>query len=139
MKGKGWWIAGGILLLWISPMLWALAKPSLYPDRQDQSKNWADWHKAERQRKRNQIMAEWKGIVGYQPVRTSYSSSKESGSGEREVEVVYVDRPVVTERVVEVQAPSYRSQPDLSGIYYNIPLTGPNNGNVQFNAIGGPY
>ena len=42
------------------------------------------------------------------------------------------------ERVVEVQAPSYRSQPDLSGIYYNIPLTGPNNGNVQFNAIGGP-
>lgn len=53
--------------------------------------------------------------------------------------MVYVDRPVVTERVVEVQAPSYRSQPDLSGIYYNIPLTGPNNGNVQFNYIGGPY
>ena len=93
MKRRGWWIAGGILLLWISPLIWALAKPSLYPERQDQSKNWADWHKAERQRKRNQIMAEWKGIVGYQPVRTSYSSPKESGSGEREVEVVYVDLP----------------------------------------------
>jgi len=33
----------------------------------------------------------------------------------------------------------YQAQPDLSGIYYNIPLTGPNNGNVQFNYIGGPY
>jgi len=137
MKRRGWWIAGGIILLWISPLFYGIIKASFFVEKQDQTASWAAWHKAERQRKKNQIRAEWKSIVGYRPVRTSYSSPKESG--EREVEVVYVDRPVVTERVVEVQAPSYRSQPDLSGIYYNIPLTGPNNGNVQFNYIGGPY
>jgi len=135
MSRKAWLIVIGLALVWLSPLLIALVKTNCFPERQDQTANWIAWHKAERKRKHEESVAFWRQIRGYQPSYQSSSSRQE----EREVEVVYVDRPVVTERVV-YREPAYQSrQPDLSGIYYNIPLTGPNNGNVQFNYIGGPY
>jgi len=135
MSRKAWLIVIGLALVWLSPLLIALVKTNCFPERQDQTANWIAWHKAERKRKHEESVAFWRQIRGYQPSYQSSSSRQE----EREVEVVYVDRPVVTERVVYRDSGYRQSQPDLSGIYYNIPLTGPNNGNVQFNAIGGPY
>lgn len=135
MSRKAWFIVVGMTLVWLSPLLISLIKVNCFPEKVDQTANWIAWHKAERKRKHEERLASWRQIRGYQPSYQSSSSRQE----EREVEVVYVDRPVVTERVVYRDSGYSQSQPDLSGIYYNIPLTGPNNGNVQFNAIGGPY
>lgn len=56
-----------------------------------------------------------------------------------QTEVVYVDRPVVRERVVYVEAPAQTSQrPNLSGFYFNFPMTGPNVGDVNINYVNGP-
>ena len=142
MKGKGWWIAGGILLLWISPLFYGLVKSSCFPEKVDQSRNWAAWHKAERQRQRAERLAAWRRIQGYQPsYSSSYRPSSDSGRDDYydEPKVVYVDRPVVVERVVE--RPAYDSQPDLSGVYFNQPLKAGQGGyqNFQINYISGPH
>jgi len=59
-------------------------------------------------------------------------SSHDAESREVEPEIVYVDRPVVTERIVERDRPSYQSQPDLSGFYWQR-----NFGTIQY--VYGPF
>jgi len=131
MKRRGWLIVGGLALLWIAPAIFVFIRPSA--PKEDQTKAWAAYFKAERKRRYDYAMEAYRGKY----YSGSYGASYQSSQSEPETEVVVVERPVYIERVVERD--SYQSQPDLSGIYHNIPLTGPNNGNVQFNAIGGPY
>jgi hypothetical protein len=131
MKLKGWLIVAGLLLLWIAPAILVFIRPST--PKEDQTKAWSAYFKAERKRQHDYAMEVYRGRY----YSGSYGASYKSSRSESETEVVVVERPVYVDRVVVRD--SYQSQPDLSGIYYNIPLTGPNNGNVQFNAIGGPY
>ena len=131
MRRRGWLIVAGLLILWVAPAILTFIRPST--PKEDQTKAWSSYFKAERKRQHDYAMEVYRGKY----YSGSYSSSSSSAQPEPDVEVVVVERPVYVERVVERD--SYQSQPDLSGIYYNIPLTGPNNGNVQFNAIGGPY
>lgn len=139
--GKGWWIAGGVLLLWISPIVYSLVKSSCFPERVDQSRNWAVWSRTEKQRKIKERMAQWREISGgYYSYRSTYEQPQQSRcDGDSDVRVVYVDRPVVVERVVE--RPAYDSQPDLSGVYFNQPLKAGQGGyqNFQINYISGPH
>jgi len=131
MKRRGWLIVVGLLVLWIAPAILTFIRPST--PKEDQTKAWSAYFKAERKRQYDYAMEVYRGKY----YSGSYGASYQSSRSEPETEVVVVDRPVYVDRVVVRD--SYQSQPDLSGIYYNIPLTGPNNGNVQFNAIGGPY
>jgi len=132
MKISKWkWVAGIIILLWLSPLIWALAKPAFFPEKEDQWKNWVAWDKERRRQERLELLAFKRSIT---PYKAPYQPQKSEG---REVEVVYVDRPVVVERVVEVESSSPR-QPDLSGFYTTIPMTGPNAGEVQINSVIGP-
>jgi hypothetical protein len=131
MKRRGWWIFGALLLMWIAPAILVFIHPST--PKEDQTKAWSAYFKAERKRQHDYAMEVYRGKY----YSGSYSRPSSSSQPEPDVDVVVVERPVYVDRVVERD--SYQSQPDLSGIYYNIPLTGPNNGNVQFNAIGGPY
>jgi len=132
MKRRGWLIVGGLAFLWIAPAILTLVRSSFAP-KEDQTKAWSAYFRAERKRQHDYAMEVYRGKY----YSGSYSSSSSSSQPEPDVEVVVVERPVYVDRVVERD--SYQSQPDLSGIYYNIPLTGPNNGNIQFNAVGGPY
>lgn len=131
MKLKGWLIVAGLLLLWIAPAILVFIRPST--PKEDQTKAWSAYFKAERKRQHDYAMEVYRGKY----YSGSYGASYKSSRSEPETEVVVVERPVYVDRVVVRD--SYQGQPDLSGIYYNIPLTGENNGNVQFNAIGGPY
>lgn len=131
MKLKGWLIVAGLLLLWIVPAILVFIRPST--PKEDQTKAWSAYFKAERKRQHDYAMEVYRGKY----YSGSYGASYKSSRSEPETEVVVVERPVYVDRVVVRD--SYQGQPDLSGIYYNIPLTGENNGNVQFNAIGGPY
>lgn len=131
MKLRGWLIVAGLLLLWIAPAILVFIRPST--PKEDQTKAWSAYFKAERKRQHDYAMEVYRGKY----YSGSYGASYKSSRSEPETEVVVVERPVYVDRVVVRD--SYQGQPDLSGIYYNIPLTGENNGNVQFNAIGGPY
>jgi len=131
MRLKGWLIVAGLLLLWIAPAILVFIRPST--PKEDQTKAWSAYFKAERKRQHDYAMEVYRGKY----YSGSYGASYKSSRSEPETEVVVVERPVYVDRVVVRD--SYQGQPDLSGIYYNIPLTGENNGNVQFNAIGGPY
>ncbi|NDG03385.1 MAG: hypothetical protein EB119_09390, partial [Synechococcaceae bacterium WBB_34_004] len=69
----------------------------------------------------------------------SYGASYQSSRSEPETEVVVVERPVYVER--EAPIPDYqpRRQPDLTGFYSTIPMTGPNAGELQINSVIGPF
>lgn len=135
MKRRGWWIAGGIILLWISPLFWGIGS-SLLKEKKDYSEDWKRYNEELNRPAYEAAVHRWKKAHGYFTSGSTIDSRRDEPSCGGS-EVVVVEKPVYVERVVYRDNPS--SQPDLSGIYYNIPLTGPNNGNVQFNAIGGPY
>ena len=115
MRRRGWLIVTGLLLLWIAPAILVFIRPSA--PKEDQTKAWSAYFKAERKRQHDYAMEVYRGKY----YSGSYSSSSSSSQPEPDVEVVVVERPVYVDRVVERD--SYQSQPDLSGIYYNIPLS----------------
>ena len=111
MKRRGWLIFGALLLLWIAPSVYVLTKDLTLKKNVDYTEDWKRYTAQVRyQTEIQQTLAQMR--------RAKYSggSSDEPESGGGETEVVYVDRPVVTERVIE--RPSYQSQPDLTGVYW---------------------
>lgn len=130
--GKGWLIAGGVLVLWIGSGFLALDW------RGDKRRDYSLEHKS------YLAKSEAKRLASIRRGPPSYIYGdrwwKHEGQQSRqEVEVVYVDRPVVTERTVYVDAPAQTSQrPNLSGFYFNFPMTGPNVGEVNINYLVGP-
>jgi len=114
MKRRGWLIAGGLALLWTAPAVFTLIRSQSAP-KEDQTKAWAAYFKAERKRQHDYAMEVYRGRY----YTGSYSRSP-SSQPEPDTEVVVVERPVYVERVVgrEVERPSYDSQPDLSGAYW---------------------
>jgi hypothetical protein len=134
MKRRGWWIFGGILLLWISPVFYAVIRQGFFPERKDQTEAWARYWHNERMRKTMEERNFYRthGLSGYRVWPRDDRATR--------TEIVYVDRPLIVDRVVErvVERPSHQSRPDLSGIYTTIPLSGPDLGKVRFDAVDGP-
>lgn len=134
MRLKGWLIVAGLLLLWIAPAIFTLVRSSSTP-KEDQTKAWSAYFKAERKRQHDYAMEVYRGRY----YSGSYGASYKSSRSEPETEVVVVERPVYIERPVETESSSYRRQPNLSGFYYSVPMSGPNTGDVQLQYVGGPY
>lgn len=134
MKRRGWLIAIGLVLLWLSPLFYKIIKESYFTEKPDYSL----YHKAYlAQSEAKRLEALRRGPPSY--VYGDRWWKHEGQPARPEVEVVYVDRPVVTERVVYVDAPAQTSQrPNLSGFYFNFPMTGPNVGDVNINYVNGP-
>jgi hypothetical protein len=134
MKRRGWLIVGGLAFLWIAPAILTLVRSSSAP-KEDQTKAWSAYFRAERKRQHDYAMEVYRGKY----YSGSYSSSSSSAQPEPDVEVVVVERPVYIER--EAPIPDYqpRRQPDLTGFYSTIPMTGPNAGELQINSVIGPF
>lgn len=129
MKGKGWWIAGGILLLWISPIPYAFFSQYGFKKDVDYTEYWKAYNA--------QVAWDMKVSQIREEVRRSKysrgsSSSSDGGEVERETEVVYVDRPIVVEKEVSRPSSYDSSQPDLSGFYWQR-----NFGTIQY--VLGPF
>ncbi|NDC24848.1 MAG: hypothetical protein EBZ49_12090, partial [Proteobacteria bacterium] len=121
MRLKGWLIVAGLLLLWIAPAILVFIRPST--PKEDQTKAWSAYFKAERKRQHDYAMEVYRGRY----YTGSYSRSS-SSQPEPETEVVVVEKPVYIDRPVEAESSSYRRQPNLSGFYYSVPMSGPNTG-----------
>lgn len=134
MKRRGWWIVAGLALLWTAPAVFTLIRSQSTP-KEDQTKAWAAYFRAERKRQHDYAMEVYRGKY----YSGSYGASCQSSRSEPEVEVVVVERPVYIER--EAPIPDYqpRRQPDLTGFYSTIPMTGPNAGELQINSVIGPF
>jgi len=128
---RGWLILGVILLsLWLAPAFFAFFKSYSFSFGQNKTDYTQAW-------KEYQAWVEWNKYVAdvNERVRRSQygrGSSHDGESREVEPEIVYVDRPIVTERIVERDRPSYQSQPDLSGFYWQR-----NFGTIQY--VYGPF
>ncbi|NBX97987.1 hypothetical protein EBQ81_03945 [bacterium] len=133
MKLRGWLIFGALLLMWIAPAILVFIRPST--PKEDQTKAWSAYFKAERKRQYDYAMEVYRGKY----YSGSYGASYQSSRSEPETEVVVVERPVYIDRPVETESSSYRRQPNLSGFYYSVPMSGPNTGEVQLQYVGGPY
>lgn len=130
---KVWLIAGGIVLLWLSPLFYGIIKESYFTEKPDYSL----YHKAYlAQSEAKRLAAIRRGPPSY--VYGDRWWKHEGQQARPEVEVVYVDRPVVTERVVYRDSYEAPSRPNLSGFYFNFPMTGPNVGDVNINYVNGP-
>ena len=132
MKRRGWLIAGGLAFLWIAPAILVFIRPST--PKEDQTKAWSAYFKAERKRQHDYAMEVYRGKY----YSGSYGASYKSSRSEPEAQVVVVEKPVYIDRPVEVESSSYR-KPNLSGFYYSVPMSGPNTGDVQLQYVGGPY
>ena len=123
----------GIILLWIAPAILTFIRPS--SPKEDQTKAWVAYFKAERKRQHDYAMEVYRGKY----YSGSYVASSRPSQPEPDVEVVVVEKPVYIER--EAPTPDYqpKRQPDLSGFYTTIPMSGPNTGEVQLNSVIGPY
>jgi len=158
MKRRGWWIAGGILLLWLSPVFWGVGS-FLYKKHQkadydrraeafrvkvterlrvtitdEDRARWKERERlekieeeAERDRKRNEYLAS-----PVQPPMKPSSITVFDDDEKPKPQVIYVyTRP--DPRYEQIQ-----QQPDLSGMYYQRQIVGPNAGSWSINYINGP-
>ena len=158
MKRRGWWIAGGIVLLWLSPVFWGVGS-FLYKKHQkadydrraeafrvkvaerlrvtitdEDRARWKERERlekieeeAERDRKRNEYLAS-----PVQPPMKPSSITVFDDDEKPKPQVIYVyTRP--DPRYEQIQ-----QQPDLSGMYYQRQIVGPNAGSWSINYINGP-
>lgn len=131
MSKKTWFLLfGTFCLLWLAPAFFTFFKSYSFSFGQNKTDYTQAW-------KEYQAWVEWNKYVAdvNERVRRSQygrGSSSEGESREVEPEIVYVDRPIVTERIVEKERPSYQSQPDLSGFYWQR-----NYGTIQY--VQGPF
>lgn len=155
--GKWWWIICGIILLWLSPLFWGMAS-SRYKQHQQElyQKRVEAWNErvtehlrpkyseAERLKLKaefDQAMKEAADRWAATEVRIMLDMKKiteMAGKGVFVPKVGY-DRTLYEDwdRYYR-QTDYFNNRPNLSGTYISIPLTGPNVGDVQINAISGP-
>jgi len=158
MRRRVWWIAGGIVLLWLSPVFWGVGS-FLYKKHQkadydrraeafrvkvaerlrvtitdEDRARWKERERlekiaeeAERDRKRNEYLAS-----PVQPPMKPSSITVFDDDEKPKPQVIYVyTRP--DPRYEQIQ-----QQPDLSGMYYQRQIVGPNAGSWSINYINGP-
>lgn len=156
MSRRAWAIVIGLALVWLSPLIVSL---SLSANRKSQQETHQErieaWNKrvtealrpkyseAERLRLRadfDQAMKEADDRWAEKEVRIILSSQKFVESA-RWNTFVPTESPSWDSfyRMFESSEPAFPfNKPNLSGTYISIPLTGPNVGDVQINAISGP-
>ena len=107
------WVFAMLLVLsvWLGPALFMFAKSHTLKKEADYTDQWNRYIA-----KANFDYELQKSLFEIRRAKYSRGSSDEPESNGTEVEVVYVDRPIVTERVVE--KPVYQNQPDLTGAYW---------------------
>lgn len=105
-------------------------------EKKDYSEDWKRYNEELNRPAREAALYRWKRVHGHIIGRSSPRRDDDSGSGG---EVVVVEKPVYIEReVVRESTPSYQ-QPNLSGFYYSVPMSGPNVGRMELRYVGGPY
>ena len=156
MKRRGWLIAIGLVLLYLSPVIYGLIQNlsfSLfgttdytdYWERRGQGSGLSSVKKAEAERRpeyasimldpdeRQRVELLHKYLRTPDPVPVPKIDPRR---------IIIVDRDMFDDdwlpRRTVNPCSSYRQQPDLSGTYVTIPLTGPNVGDVQINKVFGP-
>lgn len=164
MKRRGWLIVGGLALLWLFPFLIFMGKGawSAYwkADYDRRGEAWAKrmkenikydavtdedrrkWREqaererieqeAERDRKRNEYLA---SPINIPPRWGGTRMADDDEDSPRKVVVVVKRDPL--EFLLQRQEPIYQ-QPDLSGMYYQRQIVGPNAGSWSINYINGP-
>ena len=161
MKRKGWWIAGGIILLWLSPIFWGVGS-FLYRkhqkadyDRRAEAfrvkleeklkvtitdEDRARWKERERLEKiaeeaeRDRKRNEYLASPVQPPMRPS-NCLLEDEEDKPKTKTVYVyTRP-------DPYYEPIQQKPDLTGVYWTQPLKAGQGAwqNVQINYVSGPY
>ena len=164
MRRRGWLVVGGLALLWLSPFFIFLGKgvwkAHLKADYDRRAEAWAKrmaenikydpvtdedrrrWKEqaererieaeAERERKRNEYLA---SPIKIPPKWGGTMMAEDDEDSPRKV-IVYVKRDPLDYLYREPE-PIYQ-QPDLSGMYYQRQIVGPNAGSWSINYINGP-
>lgn len=147
-------IACGLVLLWLSPLVWGIAS-SAYKKHQkaEYDRNAEAWRKkmidvftpriseaerAEYLKWREQDELRKRMEVAELLERVKPKPSKAYIPEERSRRMTYVERIYMQNLMQEILAPAPPRQPDLTGFYTVIPLTGPETGTVQINSVIGP-
>lgn len=165
MRRRGWWIFGGVVLLWLSPVFWGVSS-FLYRkhqkadyDRRAEAfrvkleeklkvtitdEDRARWKERERLEKiaeeaeRDRKRNEYLASP-IQPHMKPSSITVLDDDEEKPVRVVYIQsKPDPYDARLDEGWP-FNRKPNLSGVYFSYPIQGPNQNQVQLNYVQGPF